>query len=195
MTEELRLASLIDFFNRRTDGTLFFPDVYYPLKFCAYIAGGALRQFEEILFAFFIQDIGELRNPDRLFPVSPDDIARINPNSRTAPIFRSRRDLQLTKTLYADRPVLVDRSADPAVSLWPVRYVRMLDMANDASHFLDPQPCRKQEHIRSVETYGRRARPSSCPYTKEKWSRRSITARRIFSLPTAICFGRGKAVI
>ncbi len=143
MTEERRLASLIDFFNRRTDGTLFFPDVYYRFKFCAYIAGGALRQFEEILFAFFIQDIGELRNPDRLFPVSPDDIARINPNSRTAPIFRSRRDLQLTKTLYADRPVLVDRSADPAASLWPVRYVRMLDMANDSSHFLDPAALQK----------------------------------------------------
>ena len=32
MTEERRLASLIDFFNRRTDGTLFFPDVYYRFQ-------------------------------------------------------------------------------------------------------------------------------------------------------------------
>lgn len=29
MTEERRLASVIDFFNKRYDGTLFFPDVYY----------------------------------------------------------------------------------------------------------------------------------------------------------------------
>ena len=141
--EERRLAFLIDFFNRRTDGTLFFPDVYYRFKFCAYIAGGADRRFNEILFGFFIRDLTELRDPDRLFAVTPEDIARINPNSRTAPIFRSQRDLKLTKALYGDRPVLVDRTADPPTSLWPVRYVRMLDMANDSGLFMDPAALEK----------------------------------------------------
>lgn len=138
MTEERRLASIVDFFNKRTDGTLFFPDVYYRFKFCAYVAGGADRHFDKISFGFFIRDLAELRDPERLFPVSPEDIARINPNSRTAPIFQSRHDLELTKVIYDDRPVLVDRSTDPAINSWPVRYVRMLDMANDSNLFLGP---------------------------------------------------------
>jgi hypothetical protein len=138
MTEERRLAFLIDFFNKRTDGTLFFPDVYYRFKFCAYVAGGRQRQFDAILFGFFIRDLEELRNPDRLFPVKPEDIARINPNSRTAPIFRTQRDVKLTRLLYGVRPVLVDRSVEPPTKTWPVRYVRMLDMANDSGLFLNP---------------------------------------------------------
>jgi hypothetical protein len=143
MTEERRLASIIDFFNRRTDGTLFFPDVYYRFKFCAYVAGGSQRHFSEILFGFFIRDMGELRDSDRLFAVDPSDIARINPNSRTAPIFRSRRDLKLSKMIYGDRSVLVDRSEEPAKSIWPVRYVRMLDMANDSKLFVGPAALQK----------------------------------------------------
>ena len=138
LTEERRLAFLIDFFNRRTDGTLFFPDVYYRFKFCAYVAGGAQRHFNEILFAFFIRDLNELSNPDRLFAVAPEDIALINPNSRTAPIFRSRRDLKLTKAIYSSRPVLVNRSVDPPERVWPVRYATMFHMANDSNVFLSP---------------------------------------------------------
>jgi hypothetical protein len=135
ITYERRLSSVIDFFNRRTDGTLFFPDVYYRFKFCAYVAGGSQRQFEEISFGFFIRDLDELNNPDRVFPVSPEDIARINPNSRTAPIFRTRRDAELTPAIYRRYPVLVDRSAGDEVKTWPVRYATMFHMANDSGLF------------------------------------------------------------
>ncbi len=143
ITEERRLAFLIDFFNRRIDGTLFFADVYYRFKFCAYVAGGDQRQFDEILFAFFIRDLNELRDPDRLFAVTPEDIAKINPNSRTAPIFRTQRDLKLTRTLYADRPVLVDQSIIPPAKTWPVRYATMFHMANDSGSFLNPPALEK----------------------------------------------------
>ena len=139
MTEERRLASVIDFLNKRSDGTLFFPDVYYRFKFCAYLAGGARRYFNEISFGFFIRNVDELLDSDRLFAVDPQDIARINPNSRTAPIFRSRRDLHLTKAIYAERPVLVARSTNPPVGTWPVRYGTLFHMANDSALFLDPK--------------------------------------------------------
>ena len=143
MTEERHLASVVDFFNKRTDGTLFFPDVYYRFKFCAYVAGGAERHFNKISFGFFIRDLAELNDPERLFPVAPEDIARINPNSRTAPIFQSRRDLELTKAIYGDRPVLVDRSINPPISAWPVRYATMFHMANDSNLFLGPAELQK----------------------------------------------------
>jgi hypothetical protein len=135
ITDARRLSSVIDFFNKRTDGTLFFPDVYYRFKFCAYVAGGSPRQFEEISFGFFIRDLDELNNPDRVFAVSPEDIARINPNSRTAPIFRTRRDAEMTPAIYRRSQVLVDRSAGGEVKTWPVRYATMFHMANDSGLF------------------------------------------------------------
>jgi hypothetical protein len=138
MTEGRQLRSVIDFFNKRSDGTLFFPDVYYRFKFCAYVASGPERKSPVISFGFFIRNLEELRDPDRLFVVASDDIALINPNSGTAPIFRSRRDLGLTKAIYRNNTVLVGRSVSPPASMWPVRYSRMFDMANDSGQFLNP---------------------------------------------------------
>ena len=71
----------------------------------------------------------------RLHPESPDDFARVNPNTGTAPVFRTRRDADLTRRIYQNHPVLVDRSGDDERRVWPVRYVRMLDMTNDSHLF------------------------------------------------------------
>ena len=135
VTEDKQVHRVIDFFNRRYDGTLFFPDVYYRFKFCAYIAGGTQRSFEGASYGFFIRDLAEIADPDRVFPVTADEISRINPNSGTAPIFRSRRDKEITSGIYDRLPVLVDRSSEDSKAAWPLRYVRMLDMANDSDRF------------------------------------------------------------
>jgi len=126
---------IIDFFNRRTDGTLFFPDVYYRFKFCAYVAGGPDRRFPSASYGFFIRDLAEIADPNRVFPVTAEEISRINPNSGTAPIFRSRRDKEITSGIYRCLPVLVGRTSLQSEPVWPVRYVRMLDMANDSGKF------------------------------------------------------------
>jgi hypothetical protein len=96
-----------------------------------------------ISFGFFIRNVEELRDPDRLFVVAPEDIALINPNSGTAPIFRSRRDLDLTKAIYGKNTVLVDRSAGPPESMWPVRYSTIFHMANDSGLFFNPSVLEK----------------------------------------------------
>ena len=36
--------------------------------------------------------------------------ARVNPNTGTAPVFRRRRDADITRGIYERHPVLVDRS-------------------------------------------------------------------------------------
>jgi len=126
---------IIDFFNRRTDGSLFFPDVYYRFKFCAYVAGGPGRTFESASYGFFIRDLAEIDDPDRVFPVTVEEINRINPNSGTAPIFRSRRDKAITSGIYARLPVLVARSSGDGEAGWPVRYATMFHMANDSGKF------------------------------------------------------------
>lgn len=135
VSQAKQVRYVIDFFNKRYDGTLFFPDVYYRFKFCGYIATGTGRSADEALYGFFIRDVAEVNDPDRVFAMSADEIELINPNSSTAPIFRSRRDKEITSRIYDGTPVLVDYRSGEPVAVWPVRYVRMLDMANDSDKF------------------------------------------------------------
>ena len=82
--------------------------------------------------AFFLQDVSELDDPERCFPLTAADFDRVNPNTGTAPIFLTRRDAELTTAIHGRLPVLVDRSSGGEVKAWPVKYTRMFDMANDS---------------------------------------------------------------
>ena len=140
-----RVAGLFDFENRRlgTDLPPYFPDVDSRFKFCALIVGGAARRFDETACGFFLHDTKtielhdkkDIKEYDRCFPLTPDDFARVNPNTGTAPVFRTRRDADITRAIYARHPVLVDRSDGTERKTWPVKYVRMFDMANDSHLF------------------------------------------------------------
>jgi hypothetical protein len=133
---EGRLKAFYDFENRRTRYNVrpFFPDVDSRFKFSAMIASPKLT-FSAAECAFFLQDVSELADPERRFPLTAADFARVNPNTGTAPIFRSRRDAALTTRIYANAQVLVDRSGGDEQKAWPVKYIRMFDMTNDSSLF------------------------------------------------------------
>ena len=132
-----RVGGLFDFENRRlgTDLPPFFPDVDSRFKFCALIFGGEERRFDETKCAFFLHDTKELHDEDRCFPLLPSDFARVNPNTGTAPIFRTRRDAEITRRIYERHPVLVDRSGGKERKVWPVKYTTMFHMANDSHLF------------------------------------------------------------
>ena len=131
------MAGLFDFENRRlgTDLPPFFPDVDSRFKFCALIVGGSDRQFAQTDCAFFLHSTKAIADEERCFPLTPNDFARVNPNTGTAPVFRTRRDADITRAVYAQHPVLVDRSDGDEKKAWPVKYVRMFDMANDSHLF------------------------------------------------------------
>jgi len=59
----------------------------------------------------------------------------VNPNTGTAPIFRTRRDAALTTAIYGRLPVLVNRTDDVELKAWPVRYATMFHMTNDSNLF------------------------------------------------------------
>jgi hypothetical protein len=130
------LKALYDFENRRTRHGLepFFPDVDSRFKFCI-LTASAGRTFPATSCGFFLQAVQELAESDRAFVMNAADFVAVNPNTGTAPIFRSRRDMALTTAIYGRLPVLVDRSGDGPVSAWPVRYFRMFDMTNDSHLF------------------------------------------------------------
>lgn len=123
-----RLAGLFDFENKK----VFFPDIHASFKFCAYIAGGAERTFPETQMAFFLHATEEINDQERCFPMSPQDFNRVNPNTGTAPIFRTRRDAEITRRIYEKFPVLNHHEKG---KVWPVKYLRMFDMTNDSDKF------------------------------------------------------------
>ena len=132
-----RVGGLYDFENRRlgTDLPPFFPDVDSRFKFCALIFGGEERRFRETRCAFFLPDSKTIEDPDRCFTLAPADFDLVNPNTGTAPVFRTRRDAEITRRIYEQHPVLVDRSGGEERRAWPVRYVRQFDMTNDSHLF------------------------------------------------------------
>ena len=127
-----RVGSLFDFVNKKKK---FFKDVHASFKFCALIVGGEKRKFDQTECAFFLQDTKTITDANRSFPLTPADFARVNPNTGTAPVFRTRRDAEITRQIYERHPVLVDRSNGGKHKVWPVKYVRMFDMTSDSHLF------------------------------------------------------------
>jgi hypothetical protein len=126
-----RLRALYDFENKK----VFFPDVHASFKFSAFVFGGEGRRFERADCAFFLHAVAELDEHERSFALGPKDFAALNPNTGTAPVFRSRRDAEITAGVYRRLPILVKRSEKEAKPVWPVRYVTMFHMTNDSGLF------------------------------------------------------------
>jgi hypothetical protein len=141
-----RLKALYDFENGRqgTDQPPFFPDVHRNFKFCALVASPT-RTFQHANCAFFLHDVAEMQDSERCFTLTAQDFARVNPNTGTTPIFRTRRDAVLTTAIYGRLPVLVDRSGDDEVKAWPVRYSTMFHMTNDSALFRTKQELEEKE--------------------------------------------------
>ena len=89
----------------------FFKDVHASFKFCALVFGGERSAPSRRPTApSSCTTRATVSDPDRCFPLAPSDFARVNPNTGTAPVFRTRRDADITRGIYERHPVLVDRS-------------------------------------------------------------------------------------
>ena len=125
-----RLAALYDFENREK----LFPAVDSRVKFSIL----AIAPAERAQFASFLLDATDLDDEERRIEISADDFRLFNPNTLTAPLFRARRDRQLTRKLYDAAPVLIrERPDDPDGddNPWGITFQRLFDMSNDSSHF------------------------------------------------------------
>ena len=87
-----RLGALFDFENKK----VFFADVHASFKFCTLVFGGPERQFAQTRCAFYLHSLAELDAGQSLLVLSKDDFQLVNPNTGAAPIYRSRRDADIT---------------------------------------------------------------------------------------------------
>ncbi len=142
IAETGRLHKLFDFENRLKK---FFPEIDNRFKFCILNFGGEGAGCDEADFAFFLHRVEELEDPKRHIPLSAADIALLNPNTRTCPIFRSKRDANITKAIYRRVGVLIDRRRKgPTGNPWGITFKTMFHQTNDAELFLEPNSLKQQ---------------------------------------------------
>lgn len=127
LVESRRLALLIDFENSKP----IFPNVHRSYKFCLLTTSQAI---DNARFTFFLTDPEQLVEPNRTFQLSLDQIATMNPNTKTTPIFRSIRDADLTTRIYDRVPVLLNQAE--RIDPWKFDYMtKMFDMADSSDSF------------------------------------------------------------
>ena len=160
LSETGRLGAMLDFENRKG----LFPDVDSRFKFCVLLFGGPERAFAQTRCAFFLHSLDELdTEPERTLLLTAADFARVNPNTGAAPIFRSRRDADITLGIYARHPVLVRHGPQGEDKAWPVKYARMFDMTNDSGRFLKPDELERQGWQRAPLNRWRKGKDEAWP--------------------------------
>lgn len=130
LVENGSISSLYDFENRKP----LFEAVDSRFKFCLLTLVGREMREPEASFAFFAHDPTDLQRAGVTFALTPEEITLLNPNTGTCPVFRSRRDAEITLGIYKRVPVLI-REGDPAGNPWGVKFMRMFDMSNDSHLF------------------------------------------------------------
>ena len=132
-TTKERLVSLYDFENREK----VFPGIDSRIKFCLLTLSGTERPCPQAEFAFFLHRTEQLRDPERRFALSAEDFALFNPNTRTCPIFRTRRDMEIGRKMYRRAGVFWKeaKSGEPEVNPWGVAFHAMFHMSNDSGLF------------------------------------------------------------
>ncbi|MGQ4485896.1 DNA methyltransferase [Streptomyces sp. SAS_281] len=125
------IAALYDFENAAP----LFPDVHRSFKFSILsLTGQALRE-PAARFSFFLHDPVELDDPERVFALTPEEITLLNPNTGTCPIFRSRRDAEITLGIYRRVPILINEG-ELQGNPWGVSFMQgLFNMTSDSHLF------------------------------------------------------------
>jgi hypothetical protein len=128
LTQRQALASLFDFENREG----LFSAVDSRMKFSLVtIAGKPIKRGN---FSFFLTQTRQLDNSNRQFQLSPQDIALLNPNTLTCPVFRTKTDAEITKKIYQRVPVLENEKT--GCNPWGISFMQgLFNMSSDSGLF------------------------------------------------------------
>lgn len=135
LVEENRLISLYDFENREQ---LF--NIHRMFKFCLLTAGKAQQEPRDVKGGFFLTRLDHLLDSKRIYTINTQDFVKLNPNTKTCPIFRTSKDAELTAKIYRNSTILLKEAKDKYdaykdLNPWKVKFARMLDMSNDSYLF------------------------------------------------------------
>ena len=128
LIDENRLVSLYDFENREK---LF--DIDSRFKFCLLVAAKTQLTPRTVKGGFFLTRLDHLLDPRRIYSLQTSDFARLNPNTKTCPVFRTSRDAKLTAKIYRNSTILYNEFT--GVNPWNIKFGSMIHMSNDSYLF------------------------------------------------------------
>lgn len=121
------LIQLYDFDNTEK----FFP-IHLRYRF-SLITIGKSDSMDCVFYASNLKDIEDQR---RHITFEPLDIKLMNPNTKNCPIIRSHRDLEISRKIYANVPVLLNQCAKKEhINLWDIDFMTMFHMSQDSAFF------------------------------------------------------------
>ncbi len=189
LMDDQSLVAIYDFENRKG----LFADLHRSFKFCALIFGGQKVKTDAADFVFFAHELADLKDKNRHISLSRQDMALVNPNTCTCPIFRTEHDAELTKAVYRRVPILVDKNRKEGGNPWGIKFLRMFDQTNAAELFHTAEQLkakgfkqvgnrwtkRKQAYLplyeaKMIQAYDHRA--ASVELKPENWFRQGQTA-------------------
>ena len=128
LTTNMRLISLYGFDNAKK----IFPAVHPDTPFSLITLGNCTDSPD---LSHYLLAVEHLSDERRHFNLSRQEIELINPNTQTCPVFRSKRDAEITKAVYRIIPAL---DSDSGSNKWGFDYMtKMFDMADDSKLFAD----------------------------------------------------------
>jgi Eco57I restriction-modification methylase len=130
LVESGALVSLYSFENEE----FIFPAVHHAAKFCLLTLCGRQQSVGSARYVYYARQPVHLAENERAFSLTADDIALLNPETRTCPVFRFRRDADLTRTIY--RHVSVPDFGKHDADSWEIRLFTMLHSSSAAHLFL-----------------------------------------------------------
>ncbi len=122
-----RVAAFIDFENRAP----LFAGVDRRFRFAITSLTGGVP-VDHTMLAFLNSRVAHVAH--HMFPLDPDDVLLLNPNTGTLPVFGSTRDADLTLGAYRRFPILV-REGDGEANPWGLQFMTMFHITNDAGLF------------------------------------------------------------
>ena len=152
------------------------PEVHASLKFCILNFGGERAAASKADFVFFAHQVEELEDRERHMALGAADIRLLNPNTRTCPIFRSRRDAEITKAIYRRVPVWSTEPQGADRQPWGVQFQRMFDQTNDAELFREAETL-KADGFKLKGNRWIKGKQVFLPIYEAKMSRTTTTAR------------------
>jgi hypothetical protein len=124
--------SLVSLYGFENEGKLF-AGVDHRVNFCILVYGRTdIAATAD--FAAFLRHPDILRDAGRRYPLNAADIALLNPNTHTCPVFRTSRDAEVTRDIYRRVPVLI-KDGPHEENPWELSFLSMFHMANDSGLF------------------------------------------------------------
>ncbi|MFC8710324.1 Eco57I restriction-modification methylase domain-containing protein [Streptomyces sp. NPDC057197] len=103
-SDVIRCSRLISFMEFDNEEYLLSRDVHHDTRFCLVTVGGCGEIARRASFAFRVRRMQDLS--DALYEMPSDEILAVNPNSGTLPVFKSRRDAEITLGAYQNSSIL-----------------------------------------------------------------------------------------